>query len=107
MSRRTLGIIQRIFGYALIVFGIFQIVTGFANAGVITFINQDLAHIFHKMYIIIPLTILATVHGLIGIRNRVRARVRARGRALVALDILFLIAGAGFISFVTYFALKS
>lgn len=68
MSNKALIRTQRVFGYILFAFAAVQLVTGFTQVGIIGFIPYGIANSFHRMYILIPLVVLATVHSFIGIR---------------------------------------
>jgi len=74
MSNRVLIKIQRVFAYFLFVFAAIQLVTGFTQVGIISFIPYSLANGFHRTYILIPLVFIGTVHSFIGFRTALYRR---------------------------------
>lgn len=95
---KVLAKIRQYTSYAIIFFGFLQIYTGFVNIGMVKFPSAAAVHPFHKMYILIPLVFFATIHSLIGIRQRIKLKK-------LAIDIFFVILGIGIVIIIAFYAI--
>lgn len=89
MLNKTLIKVQRVFAYFLFAFAAIQLFTGFIQVGIIDIMPYSLANMFHRMYILIPLVFLGTVHSFIGIRMALyRRKIRN-----MAVDVILIVIG--------------
>jgi hypothetical protein len=94
--------LNRVFAWAVLTLMVGVLMTGYRMTGAFSFIPRGLADSLHRVYLSVPLIVLFIAHSLISIRV---SYTRKHPRSAL-LDAAFLVAGAAFAVFFSYFALN-